>query len=53
MTDSVLRVRMPLTDEGFAPPQEELLPLRWSIPVWLVLAAASWAGVYFALSFIL
>ena len=53
MPHPVLQSKLSLVDETFSPPAEDLLPLRWSIAVWLVLAAASWAGVYFALSLIL
>lgn len=49
----LLRPELPLTDEAFGQPQEELLPLKWSIAVWLVLAALSWGAVYFVLSLIL
>jgi hypothetical protein len=41
-----------LTVDAFAAPEDDLVPLQWSIPAWLVLAAASWAGVYFAISLI-
>lgn len=53
MSDTALRSKLALTDEAFSPPNEELLPLRWSIAIWLVLAAASWGAVYFVLSLIL
>ena len=53
MSDTALRSKLALTDETFSPPEEELLPLRWSIAIWLVLAAASWGAVYFVLSLIL
>jgi len=53
MTETALRSKMVLTDETFSPPEEELLPLKWSIAVWLLLAAGSWGGIYFALSLIL
>lgn len=49
----LLRPELPLTDDAFGQPQEELLPLKWSIAVWLVLAALSWGAVYFVLSLIL
>lgn len=52
MSDSALRTKLVLTDEAFSPPDEDLLPLKWSILVWLVLAAASWGAVYFVLSLI-
>jgi hypothetical protein len=44
---------MPLSVDAFGTPEEDLVPLTWSIPAWIVLAAASWAGVYFAISLIL
>ncbi len=53
MTETALRSKMVLTDEVFSPPDEGLLPLKWSIAVWLVLAAGSWGAVYFVLSLIL
>jgi hypothetical protein len=53
MSNAALRSKLTLTDEAFSPPEEELLPLKWSIAVWLVLAAASWGAVYFVLSLIL
>ncbi len=53
MTETALRSKMVLTDDAFSPPAEELLPLKWSIAVWLLLAAGSWGGLYFVLSLIL
>lgn len=53
MSDTALRSKIPMTDEAFSPPEEELLPLKWSIAIWLGLAAASWGGIYFVLSLIL
>lgn len=50
MQNSSLRTRLPLTVDAFAAPEEDFVPLQWSIPAWLVLAAASWAGVYFVVS---
>jgi hypothetical protein len=53
MNETALRTKMPLANDALNAPDEDLLPLRWSIPVWLVLAAASWGAVYFVLSLIL
>ena len=53
MTETALRSKLVLTDEAFSPPDEELLPLKWSIAVWLLLAAGSWGGLYFVLSLFL
>jgi hypothetical protein len=41
-----------MTVDAFTAPEDDLVPLTWSIPAWLVLAAASWAGVYFAISLV-
>lgn len=53
MNNTVLQSKTAVSDDGFDAPDDELLPLRWSIPVWLVLAAASWTGVYFVASLFL
>jgi hypothetical protein len=53
MTETALRSKMTIPNVAFAPPQEELLPLKWSIAVWLVLAAGSWGAIYFVLSLFL
>lgn len=53
MTNLLLRSKLALVDESYSPPEEDVLPLKWSIAVWLGLAAASWGAVYFALSLIL
>lgn len=53
MTNLLLRSKLALVDESYSPSEEDVLPLKWSIAVWLVLAAASWGAVYFALSLIL
>lgn len=53
MSDTALSSKLSLRDESFSPPEEELLPLKWSIAIWLALAAASWGGIYFVLSLIL
>lgn len=52
MHQSSLRTRLPLTVDAFAAPEDDIVPLTWSIPAWIVLAAASWAGVYLVLSFV-
>ena len=46
MNDTALRAKMQLSGETYRAPADDVLPLRWAIPVWLVLAAASWAAVY-------
>ena len=53
MAPPALQSKLTLVDQAFEPPQEELLPLKWSIAVWLVLSAASWGGIYFLLSLFL
>lgn len=53
MTPTAFRSKLALSDDGYSPPEEDLLPLKWSIPIWLVLAAASWGAVYFVISLIL
>lgn len=50
MYRSSLSSRLPLTVDAFAAPEEDIVPLTWSIPAWIVLAAASWGGVYLAVS---
>jgi hypothetical protein len=49
---SSVRARFPATVDAFDAPDEDFVPLTWSIPAWLVLAAASWAGLYFVLSLV-
>jgi hypothetical protein len=46
------RTKMPMTVDAFAAPEQDVVPLQWSIPAWITLAAASWAGVYFVFSLI-
>ena len=41
-----------MTVDAFTAPEEDFVPLTWSIPAWLVLAAASWMGVYLAVSLV-
>jgi len=53
MNDTALPSRLHLRQDLHAAPAEDLLPLAWSIPIWLVLAAASWAAVYGLISLIL
>lgn len=52
MRNSVLNVKLVPIEDSLQEPRDDVLPLRWSIPVWLVLAAASWAAIYYALSLI-
>ncbi len=52
MSNIHFRTKFPLTVEAFAAPEEDVVPLQWSIPAWITLAAASWAGVYFVFSLI-
>lgn len=52
MSNIHFRTKMPLTVDAFAAPEEDVVPLQWSIPAWITLAAASWAGVYFVFSLI-
>lgn len=53
MNDTALRAKMQRTGEAYSAPDDDVLPLRWAIPVWLVLAAASWAAVYGVISLFL
>ena len=53
MNDTALQTKMPLTGESYSAPDDDVLPLRWAIPVWLALAAASWVGVYGVVSLFL
>ena len=53
MRETSFRSKLPMTVDAFGAPKEDFVPLTWSIPAWLVLAAASWAGVYFAVSLVI
>ena len=50
MNDLALRSRKILDPNMFEAPAHDVLPLRWSVPIWLFLAAASWTAVYFVAS---
>ena len=52
MNDTALRSRQILRHDMLEVPEPDLLPLRWSVPIWLILAAASWAGVFYVVSLI-
>jgi hypothetical protein len=52
MSNIHFRSKMPLTVDAFAAPEQDIVPLQWSIPAWITLAAASWVGVYFVFSLI-
>ncbi len=52
MSDIHFRSKLPLTVDAFAAPEQDVVPLQWSIPAWITLAAASWAGVYLVVSLI-
>ena len=53
MIKAAPRSKMLTGDEAFGPSQDDALPLKWSIAVWLLLAAVSWGGIYYAFSLIL
>jgi hypothetical protein len=52
MNNIHFKSKLPLTVDAFAAPEQDVVPLQWSIPAWITLAAASWAGVYFAVTLI-
>lgn len=52
MSNIHFRSKMPLTVDAFAAPEQDIVPLQWSIPAWITLAAASWVGVYLVFSLI-
>jgi len=47
-----LQFRQALDHDALQMPEEDLIPLRWSVALWLVLAAVSWAGVFAVVSLI-
>ena len=53
MNDTALQTKTRLAGETYHAPADDVLPLRWAIPIWLVLAAASWAAVYGVISLFL
>jgi hypothetical protein len=52
MNIMALRSNRAFRQEAFETPVEDLLPLRWSVLIWLVLAAGSWVIVIFGASLI-
>lgn len=50
MNIMALRSNRAIRQESFDTPEEDLLPLRWSVLIWLTLAAGSWAMVIFVAS---
>jgi len=50
MNEMALRSKQSLGQDTFNAPDEELIPLRWSVPIWLVLAAGSWVAVIYVVS---
>jgi hypothetical protein len=47
MNDMALRTKQALGQDSFGAPEQDLIPLRWSVVIWLVLAAGSWATVFY------
>jgi hypothetical protein len=50
MSETALRPKLALVERTLDPPEDGLLPLRWSVAVWLVLAGAAWGLIYFLVS---
>ena len=50
MNEMTLRSKQALGSDGLGAPSEDLIPLRWSVPIWLSLAAASWVAVIYGIS---
>lgn len=51
MNVMALRSKQVIRQDNIETPAENVLPLHWSILIWLVLAAASWAVVIYAATF--
>jgi hypothetical protein len=52
MNETALQSRQALSNDTLQMPQEDFIPLRWSVALWLVLAAGSWAAVFYVISLI-
>lgn len=52
MNETALQSRQVLSHDALDVPQEDFIPLRWSVAIWLVLAAGSWAAVFYVVSLI-
>lgn len=52
MNVMALRSKQVIRQDNFETPAKDVLPLHWSILIWLALAAASWAVVIYAASFL-
>lgn len=50
MNEMALRSKQALNQDALNTPTDELVPLRWSVPIWLALAAGSWVGVIYVVS---
>jgi hypothetical protein len=52
MNVTALRSKQFARHHVFDAPDDDLIPLRYSVGIWLVLAAGSWAAVIYAASLI-
>ena len=52
MNVTALRSKQVVRDVVHEMPDDDLIPLRWSVWIWLTLAAGSWAAVIYAASLI-
>lgn len=52
MNVTALRSKHNVRQVTFDAPVDDLLSLRWSVAIWLTLAAGSWAAVIYAVSLI-
>jgi hypothetical protein len=52
MNVTALRSKQFARQDVFDAPDDDLIPLRYSVAIWLVLAAGSWAVVIYAASLI-
>jgi hypothetical protein len=48
MKVTALRARQVHAEDAFERPARDLMPLWWSVPIWLVASVATWAAVIYA-----
>ena len=47
LNEMALRTKQALGQDAFDVPEQDMIPLRWSVVIWLALAAGSWAMVFY------
>ena len=47
MNETAFRTKQAMGEDAFNAPAQDLIPLRWSVVIWLALAAGSWAAVFY------